>query len=244
MEQYYQIADLVLKFDFSGRTFLQAEKYICDSVEDADIEFDMDAFQESYRYLCEKYNGTNYTYNDIEYMVTGLHFYRKLLSFDGFMMHSSAVVVDNQAYLFSANSGTGKSTHTELWLKLFSDRAYILNDDKPAVRMVDGVWYAYGTPWSGKHDISVNARVPIAGVAFLERAEKNSITRMDPGDAAMALIMQINRSRFPEAMEKLFDLYEKFVQQVPVWNLKCNMDPEAAIVSYEAMSGEKFVPNK
>ena len=240
MEQLYKIAGLVVKLNCFGRTFLQAEKYLCDSTETVDIEFDKEAFETSYSYFLKKYRGSKLSDDDIEYMTTGVHFYRNLLRYDGFMFHSSAIVLDDKAYLFSADPGTGKSTHTSLWLKQFGERAYILNDDKPAIRLEDGVWYAYGTPWSGKNDISVNARVPIAGVAFLERAEKNSITRMDPGDAAMALLMQINRSRFPEAMDKLFDLYDKFVQQVPVWNLKCNMDPEAAIVSYEAMSGERF----
>ena len=74
------------------------------------------------------------------------------------LLHSSAVVVDGYAYLFSADSGTGKSTHTGLWKQHFGDRAYIINDDKPAIRKVDGEWYVFGTPWSGKTDTSVNPR--------------------------------------------------------------------------------------
>ena len=242
MKLLYNIAGLNVLMDTFGRTLENAKAYRAFNSDPVDIIIS----SSEYKYLnktpaeiwpcCSE--------DDREYLATGVFFYRYLLNYDGIMLHSSAVVVDGKAYLFSADPGTGKSTHTDLWLKQFGDRAYILNDDKPALRLENDVWYAYGTPWSGKSDINVNARVPVAGVAFLERAVKNSIVQMDPGDAAIALIMQINRSRHAESIDKIFNLYDRFIQNVPIWNLKCNMDPEAAIVSYEAMSGEKFIPNK
>ena len=145
--------------------------------------------------------------------------------------------------MFTANPGTGKSTHTSLWLQKFGNRAFILNDDKPALRLEDGAWYAYGTPWSGKHDISVNARVPVAGIACLERGEINEIEPFSGRDAVLALLRQCNRPKAAEYRIKLLDLLDKLITQVPVWKLKCNMDPEAAIVSYEAMSGCKYEEN-
>lgn len=92
-------------------------------------------------------NHSPLTYDETEYVLTGSRFYFKFINFGGLMVHSSCVVVDGRAYLFSAPSGTGKSTHTALWLKKLGDRAFILNDDKPAVRYEDGTFYAYGTPW-------------------------------------------------------------------------------------------------
>lgn len=156
------------------------------------------------------------------------------------MLHSSAVVVDGKAYLFSANSGTGKSTHTGLWLQLFGDRAYILNDDKPALRLEDGVWYAYGTPWSGKHDISVDARVPVGGIAMVHRGEENSIRPFYGKDAVLELMRQVNRPKDMQFRMKLLELLDQFFNLVPIWYLECNMDQEAAIVAYEAMSGQKY----
>ena len=70
----------------------------------------------------------------IEYIYTGSYFHHLLLKYNGCMLHSSGVVVDGYAYLFSANSGTGKSTHTGLWLEHFKDKAYIINDDKPVLK--------------------------------------------------------------------------------------------------------------
>ena len=84
--------------------------------------------------------------DDVEYVYTGAAFYEALLHFNGFMLHSSGIVKDGRAYLFSADPGTGKSTHTSLWQKYFGeDEAKIINDDKPAIRLVDGELYVYGT---------------------------------------------------------------------------------------------------
>jgi hypothetical protein len=231
----YRIASLYVKLNTFGRTERQAAPYLIDGNRyDISVESDIMKAKSIYPDLSD---------DDCEYMATAVDFYRQLLNFDGFQLHSSAVVVDGKAYLFTANSGTGKSTHTGLWLKQFGERAFILNDDKPALRLEDGVWYAYGTPWSGKHDISVNARVPVAGIACLERGEINKIEPFSGRDAVLALLRQCNRPKAAEYRIKLLELLDKLITQVPVWKLKCNMDPEAAIVSYEAMSGCKFEEN-
>jgi len=104
--------------------------------------------------------------DDIEYVYSGGRFYRQLLDFNGMMLHASAVVKNGYAYLFSANPGTGKSTHTSLWLKVFKDDAFIINDDKPALRIIDGEIFVYGTPFSGKTDLSTNTRAKMGGICF------------------------------------------------------------------------------
>ena len=125
----------------------------------------------------------------LEYMRVGSLFYTALLDLGGFLLHASAVVADGVAYCFSAPSGTGKSTHTSLWLDVFADKgAFIINDDKPAIKLVDGVPYVYGTPFSGKYDISVNTAVPLKAVCFIERAETNSIKKITPFKAATMLL--------------------------------------------------------
>jgi len=233
MKEYYRIAGLLVEMETFGRTKEQASRYICIPDGPADIVI------ESYReILLEKYPVMGR--DEAEYLGTAGNFYKQLYHFNGIQLHSSAVVVDGNAYLFTADSGTGKSTHTSLWLKQFPDRAFILNDDKPALRLEDGVWYAYGTPWSGKHDISVNARVPVAGIAVIERAEANQIELFNGNDAILAILRQSNRPRAMEYRIKLLELLDKLITQVPIWKLRCNMDPEAAILSYEAMSGETW----
>lgn len=242
MENYYKIAGLTVKMDTFGKTIERAEPYKIEPLDDVDITVrssDLVTYGLKFEELW-----LEYPEEDREYLATGIMFYQHFLDFDGLRLHSSCVVVDDRAYLFTAYSGTGKSTHTTLWLKQFGDRAYILNDDKPALRLEDGVWYAYGTPWSGKHDLSRNARVPVAGIACLERGENNEIERYSGIGAINAIISQLERPDSAECRIKLLNLLDKLLAKVPVWRLKCNMDPEAVVVSYEAMSGEKFNKEK
>lgn len=215
--------------DSFGRTVEQAVPYICEPAEpDIVIHTDWKAMQREQPHLSDE---------DCEYLCTGGSFYRQLLKFGGMLLHASAVVMDGRAYLFSAPCGTGKSTHTKLWLEVFGDRAYILNDDKPAIRFEDGEWYAYGTPWSGKNDISVNTRVPVAGICFLRQAKENTIAPLGGAKAVFSLLEQTARPTGAELREQLMELLDRLLAHVPVWQMTCNMEPRAAVVSYEAMSG-------
>ena len=153
------------------------------------------------------------------------------------MLHSSAVVLDGKAYLFSGSSGVGKSTHTRLWQQRFPS-AVVINDDKPALRMIDGVWYAYGTPWCGKDGINVNMRAPIAGICFLRQSKENKIRRLSPVEAASAIMPQTFwRCNTPEALCILTDLLDKLVRDVPVYELCNRPEIAAAELSYKTMSG-------
>lgn len=175
--------------------------------------------------------------NVTEYLYTGSWFYHKLLSFQGLMLHASAVVYEGQAYLFSAPSGTGKSTHTGLWKQVFgSENVYILNDDKPALRLTADGWYAYGTPFSGKVNLSRNVGVPLKGICFLERGSYNEIARLPEKEAIQNLMFQTVRPREIADMDLLLQLVEKIIDSIPVFKMQCTMDPDAARVSYEAMS--------
>lgn len=239
MENFYIIADLKVRMKTFGRTELQARPYLCEPFDIEDFAIDSSTVENLGMIPVDDYF-KEVSHDLREYMISGMLFYKNLLNHQGMMLHSSCIVVDGKAYLFTADSGTGKSTHTNLWLNMFGDRAYILNDDKPALRLVNGVWYAYGTPWSGKNDISVNTRIPVAGIACLERGENNEIERFCGANAIQAIMKQVNRPRKSEYRVKLLNLLNELMTRVPVWKLKCNMDPEAAIVSYEAMSGQKF----
>ena len=176
----------------------------------------------------------------IPYMDSGLAFYIRLYKFGGMMLHASAVELDGRAYLFSGPSGMGKSTHTRLWQQEFPS-ARVFNDDKPALRLLDGVWYAYGTPWCGKDGININMKVPLAGICFLRRGTQNSIRRLSLLEATVAVVSQSNR-RFATAqgLGYLTDVVERLVQDVPIWELKCLPEPEAAHLSYETMRGGKI----
>lgn len=176
---------------------------------------------------------------DIEYIYTGAAFYEALLHFNGFMLHSSGVVVDNYAYLFSADPGTGKSTHTDLWVKYFgSERAKIINDDKPAIRMIDDQIYVYGTPWSGKTDQNINMRVPLGAIVFLERSTDNWVKEIEPKEAIPLILQQTIRPREPDVMIKLLDMLDIVLRRIKLYRLGCNISEEAVKVSYNGIKAE------
>lgn len=229
MENFYRIAGLTVAMDTFGTAKTQAEPYRCAPVDKPDITIDQNTYplyQEDYPYVSD----------DIaEYMMTGSWFYKYLLPFGGFMLHSSAVVLDGRVYLFSADCGTGKSTHTQLWLREF-DGTFILNDDKPALRREADGWFAYGTPWSGKTDQNVNLRVPLGGIALLERAEETTIVPCPSSEAVRGLMKQVNLPRAAEYRIMLMKLLDKLLAEAPIWKLCCNMEPEAAHIARDAMS--------
>ena len=228
MTQYYRIADLVVAMDYFGRTVKQAEPYKTEPAEaDMVIRSDWQSLKARQSHLSEE---------DCEYLSTGASFYYQLTRFDGMLLHSSAVVLDGFAYLFTAPCGTGKSTHTALWQKVFGDRAVILNDDKPALRRLDGKWYAYGTPWSGKHDKSINMRVPLGGICVLARGAENKIAPFGGFPAIHALMEQTTRQKNAEFTGRMLSLLDTLLTEVPVFRMECNMDPDAARLSHRVMS--------
>lgn len=228
MALFYKIADLIVLMNSFGRTVDQASAYLHEE-EKADI-----VIQSNWENL--RRQQPHLSDEECEYLSSGASFYKQLLCYDGMMLHASAVVVDGKAYLFSAPCGTGKSTHTRLWLSVFGDRAYILNDDKPALRLIDGVWYAFGTPWSGKDDCSVNIGVPVAGICLLHQAKENVITPFLGKDAIFAILEQTIRPIEAKLQDKLLELLDKLMTTIPIWKMGCNMEEKAAMVSYDAMS--------
>lgn len=226
----YKIADLQIDLETEGRTVLQAAPYAVEAQGPADLTIQVDS-----DFVMERSPWIK-TNDMAQYMGTGGRFSTGLLKFRGFMLHSSAITLDGKAYLFSAPSGTGKSTHTEKWIRLFG--AEYLNDDKPALRLVDGVWMAYGTPWSGKHDLSKPTGAPLAGIAVLRRGEENTIKRMDPAEALPYLMSQTVYKLSAQQMDALLTLMDELLRCVPIWELYCKNEDEAAYLSHKVMTGK------
>lgn len=179
------------------------------------------------------------TLGQCEYIFAGSEFYRKLINFGGFMLHASAIVVDNRVYLFSASSGTGKSTHTKLWQECFGDKAMIINDDKPAIRIEEDKCYVYGTPFSGKSDENLNLKVPLQAICMLERGVKNSIELIDTKKAIPLILQQTILPRNQAMIDRLFMMLEVVLKKIPIYQMKCNISKEAALMAYNEMKGDE-----
>ncbi|MBQ8621391.1 MAG: hypothetical protein IJ422_03655 [Oscillospiraceae bacterium] len=159
---------------------------------------------------------------------------------DTLLFHGSVVAVDGVGYMFTALSGTGKSTHTRLWREYFGDRAVMVNDDKPLLEVTENGVLACGTPWSGKHRINTKINVPLKAICILEQGEKNSIVPVTAMEAMPILLEQSHRPADRMGLIRYLDLIEQIVSKVGLYRLRCNMEPEAAIVSYYGMRGKEI----
>lgn len=155
------------------------------------------------------------------------------------MFHSSAVAVEDRAYLFTAPPGVGKSTHVGLWRSVFGEKATVINDDKPIVRLIDSRLYACGSPWNGSHNLGSPISVPIAGICRLERGAQNVIVPLPAHQASVTVMSGTYLPPPSQGLDEVLEMIDLIVTQIPIWKLKCNMNPCAAVVSYEAMSGRK-----
>ena len=155
---------------------------------------------------------------------------------DILLFHGSAIAVDGDGYLFTAHSGTGKSTHTRLWRQVFGERAVMINDDKPFLELTDHGVILHGSPWSGKHGLDTNLSVPLKGLCMLQRGAENQIVPLSPEEILPMLRKQayapLDETKQPLFEEKILRLS----QLVPLWKLSCNKDPQAAQVAFDAMA--------
>lgn len=160
----------------------------------------------------------------------------KMLDYNAFLFHGSAISVDGEGYLFTAKSGTGKSTHARRWRKYFGERCVMVNDDKPLLLVQDDAVMICGTPWDGKHRMSTNIMVPLKGLVLLERGEVNEIKPVSSMVALPLLLQQSYRPSNPVALTKTLNLLEQVMNKTGIYRLKCNMDPDSARVAYEGMN--------
>ena len=182
--------------------------YLCDGEADFSVVIDQEdiAFERRKSAAEDELEGKPVTQFSDRYLET-LAVYRKIAEkmaeFNTLLFHGSVIAVDDEAFLFTATSGTGKSTHTRLWREAFGDRAYMVNDDKPMLILKDGMVWVCGTPWDGKHRLSTNTVVPLSGICILERGEENSVT---PICAQEALPMILQQSYRPKNLMKLLEM--------------------------------------
>lgn len=165
--------------------------------------------------------------------------YRKIctraLDYDAFLVHSAVIELEGNAYAFLAKSGTGKSTHIALWRTTIGDKVKIINGDKPIYRYIDGILYAYGTPWCGKEGWQRNTRARLKALCYIERAEKNSIEKITPRESVMRMLKQVLIPKDADEVSKTLALVDRMLNDIQSWIIKCNISSEAALIAYNAL---------
>ena len=167
--------------------------------------------------------------------------YRKIAermpAYDTFLFHGSAVAVDGQGYLFVAPSGTGKSTHAQLWQELLGPRFRYVNDDKPLIRIAEGAVYVYGTPYDGKHHRSEAVVVPLRALCLLQRGRETVVRPLAHRDAFPRLLGQVYRPQDRAAMARTVALLQALTERVALYELSCAPEADAARTAFEGMGG-------
>ncbi|MBQ4560553.1 MAG: hypothetical protein IJA54_09560 [Tyzzerella sp.] len=159
-----------------------------------------------------------------------------------FLMHGASISYEDNAFLFTARSGTGKSTHIRLWKKYIGDKVKIVNGDKPFISLEQNSIgtpepMIYGTPWAGKERWQRNCSEPLKGICFVQRGTINTIQQMKPEECVMMLFNQVYMPEDSTAVAHTLELLDLLVKNVPFYLLTCDMSEEAVRCSFEALTG-------
>ncbi|HIT73309.1 MAG TPA: hypothetical protein IAD10_06595 [Candidatus Fimicola cottocaccae] len=232
---YAKIADIVVgiqhRYDFTKKI---SKDYILENCEKADvfIEVTDDDIDEACRI------SPRYTRESMESACIYSKLCKEIYKFNAFMFHGAAVKKNDDVFMFMAASGVGKTTHARLWKKVFGDDCHIINGDKPIIRFIDGKYYVYGTPWSGKEGININTRGVLKGICFIEQSPRNSITKAEPKDIIPKLFVQTIVPKEPDRLQMFMKFADGLIKNTNFYVLKCNISDDAVYTSWEGMTKE------
>lgn len=163
----------------------------------------------------------------------------QLPSKNRFLLHASVLECDGDGYAFLGKSGTGKSTHTKLWLKHLSNTR-VINGDKPILEYTGEEIIVHGTPWQGKERWGCKASVVLRGLCFLEQAKQNAIQKLSFSQVTSRLFTQLLLPEEEIQVSATLDLADKLIRLVPAYLLQCDISQEAVKTSFEEMTGKNY----
>lgn len=228
----YKIADFIVEYEPKYDRFKELSRQFLYNGDKA-VEFCLSKTDEQINNLLAKMVEGS-TVGQAEEFAYSTAFSLRIIEHHAMLVHSSAIIVNGKAYLFSANSGVGKSTHTRLWKQLYGDEITYINDDKPVVRIDNGIATAYGTPFDGGSGIANNISAPLGGIIFLQRGEENSISGLTSTNQILqrlyfATSHFVNR----DTADSMLRNFEQLIKAADFYNLICNMTPEAAKTAHD-----------
>lgn len=232
----YKIADLIVEMNPKYNNTLElAKPFLYDGSRDADFELKVsDKYLD--QLMSKAAEGVNVEQME-NFAFSGI-FNRAAIKYGTMLVHSSALIYDGGAYLFSGDSGVGKSTHTRLWLKAFGDKVHIMNDDKPVVKLYDDKAVAFGTPFDGGSGIALNEAYPLKAIIFIERGEENSVRVPETKELIQKLYFQTAHMVGASTAENMLKNFEKLLSLTKFYVLTCNTDISAAHTAFEKIVGK------
>lgn len=155
------------------------------------------------------------------------------------MLHASVINFNSQGIAFLGKSGTGKSTHSRLWLSHIAETS-LLNDDNPAIRITEQGVMIYGTPWSGKTPCYKNECIPLKAFVRLQQAPENKFEWMEGAKAFITVLPSCSAIRWnKDLFSEMNTTLEKIISKIPVGFLKCLPDQDAAMLCHNYIVNAK-----
>lgn len=164
----------------------------------------------------------------------------ELPKFGAFVFHGAAISYEDKGYLFTAPSGTGKSTHIMLWRKHIGADVDIINGDKPVIKITNDGIFVCSTPWAGKECWQKNRILPLAAVTFLERSKSPSIIKENPKTFLSRIMNQIYMPKNTQSMGYTLELIDKLLSSLPLYTLGCDISENSVKVAFEELTGKKY----
>ncbi|MBQ9531155.1 MAG: hypothetical protein IJR70_03680 [Eubacterium sp.] len=162
----------------------------------------------------------------------------KLPIYNRCVFHGAVLEYKQKGYLFTAPSGTGKTTHIRLWKKFLGDSVEIVNGDKPILHIEENNVTAFSTPYAGKENYHNLSSVKLSGICIIKRGKENKIERVNPGDYISEIIAQIYMPFEPAQSIKTLELLDTLLKSVPLYVLYCDISEEAFKTSYGELVNE------
>ena len=231
--------------NYSGLSFPEMDIFIAgpeyaEKSADHTIELCPEYFEREYRKYVAERKAKNLPYVNKSLFSLYILTHRissYLIKEDYYLFHAACVVVDNEAYLFTAESGVGKSTHAGNWVKYFGERAVLQNDDMPYVHFENDVPYVYGSPYMGSRGQGINASFPIKAICFINRAENNSAVKItDPSQFVKVIRSGMKMPKYMLDRDSVMAFFKKLFTTVNVYDIYCNMDVESAKAAYDCIN--------
>ena len=176
-----------------------------------------------------------YNYGCLEPFVALNRIADEMISFHTILMHGAVVALDNQAYMFTASSGVGKTTRTRIFLELYPE-AIVVNGDKPFIRITSKEAIACGSPWCGKEGWNTNTMVPLRAIFLLERAgngEESCIEEISLGKAFPFLFQQTYSPEDPNLIRKTLQLLKALEGKVRIYRFRSTPTKNSVRLAYE-----------
>ena len=207
--------------------------------EDQASQVDITAEVTQEEFDAEKAQSPNFSDGYIENICLYRSICLQMPLFERILMHSSILEYDGKAYAFLGRSGTGKSTHTKLWLKNVPN-AKVVNGDKPILANTQDKFIAFGTPWQGKEGWGIKTSAPLHGLCFLEQAKENAILPLSQKEVTNRLFAQLLIPDTEESAVATLELANKLIEKTPAYLLRCDISEEAVQKSFEALTGKNY----